>query len=81
MSASRPSPATGLRSVLGLGLSLLSLVLLHGVASSSGTGGAFWGSSGRRADEVIVVVLAWVGTALASWLALGSALALLSTIT
>jgi nucleoid-associated protein YgaU len=81
MSASHPSSATGLRSVLGLGLSLLTIVLLHGVASSTGAGEALWGSSaGRRADEVLVVLLAWVGMALASWLALGSALALLSTI-
>ncbi|HET7800123.1 MAG TPA: LysM domain-containing protein [Humibacillus xanthopallidus] len=76
-----PHPsATGVRSVLGLGLSVLSLALLHGVASSSTGGGALWGSSARRPDEVLVVVLAWVGMALAGWLALGSALGLLSTV-
>lgn len=80
MPPTRHSAATGLRSVLGLGLSLLSLALLRGVASSSAGVGAVWGSSARRPDEVLVVVLAWAGMALAGWLALGSALGLLSTV-
>jgi hypothetical protein len=78
MTSVRHPAATGLRSVLGLGLSLISIGLLRGVAASSAGAGALSGPA-RRPDELLVVVLAWVGMALAGWLALGSALGLLST--
>ncbi|TQM62342.1 LysM peptidoglycan-binding domain-containing protein [Humibacillus xanthopallidus] len=78
MTSVHHSAATGLRSVLGLGLSLVAIALLRGVAASSAGAGALWGPA-RRPDELLVVVLAWVGMALAGWLALGSALGLLST--
>ena len=79
MTAFRRPAATGLRSAAGLGLSLTSLALLHGVAFAPSGAGA-WGAPGRRPDEVFVVMLAWSGMALAGWLALGSTLGLLSTI-
>ena len=80
MQAQHRSAATGLRSALGLGLALVALGLLHEVASSATFGGASWTSTGRRPDGVLVVVLSWLGMALAGWLALGSGLALLSTL-
>ena len=74
------SARSGPRAVLGLGLSLLTLAVLHGVALPSAGTRPFSGGSGQRPDEVLVVVLAWAGMALAAWLALGSALGLCSAL-
>ena len=59
-------------------LSLAAIAVLHALTTSSEVGGEAWAAPGRRPDELLVAVLAWVGLALAGWLALGSALALLS---
>ncbi len=78
MEAQRSPGGGGSTSVVSLSLSLAAIAVLHALTTSSEVGGQAWAAPGRRPDEVLVAVLAWVGLALAGWLALGSALALLS---
>jgi len=78
MEAQRPPGGGGPTSVVSLGLSLVAIAVLHALTTSPEVGGQAWAAPGRRPDEVLVAVLAWVGLALAGWLALRSALALLS---
>ncbi len=67
-------------SLVGLGLSLVAIAVLHAAASSPVIGVDVWSAPGARPDEMLVVVLAWAGLALSAWLALGRALDLLSTL-
>jgi nucleoid-associated protein YgaU len=80
MHAQRRSPSPHLQSAVSLGLSLVAISMLLAVTSSPATGGDAWSAPGQRPDEVLVVVLAGAGLVLSGWLALGSALSLLSSL-
>ena len=56
------------------------MAVLHAATSSPVIGGDVWSAPGRRPDELVVVVLAWAGLVLSTWLALGSALSLLASL-
>lgn len=62
--------------LIGLVVSLMALRLLTTIATR-GTGAP---PGAVRPDDVLLVVLAWVGAALAAWLTLGSILALVATL-
>ena len=73
----RPLPRSA-RSAGGVGLSLVALIGLHGAVAAPLSDGRAWLAPARGPDEVLLVLLGWVGMVLAGWLALGSALTLLS---
>ena len=69
-----PTPSSVAIGFLGLVVAVLALRLLTAVAVR-GTGSA---SGAARPDDVLLVLLAWVGVALSAWLALGSLLGIAS---
>src|SRR3954452_24268291 len=64
---------------LALGLSVAALTLLWATARAA-TPAEGWLAPGQRSDEMLLVLIAWAGTGLAGWLALGWALTLASAV-